>query len=294
MLARRIAKVVKKQSITDFIYINSFNFHYPSIQRFLKPALCIYHSVDPMSNPFDAKHGVVSEEKIVRDSDLVICTSKQLYREKKAQNENTYFIPNSADIALSSMALDKNMQVHESIAHLKKPVIGYFGNVERRIDFELVKEMAERHADKSFVFAGPVNREQVPEWLFTTPNIHLTGPIPYHLRPSVIKGFDITMIPFKSDEFSRSVFPLKLFEYLGAGKPVISTRFNPDLEERTQQTVTFCDDAKAFSAAIAEELQNNSEQRVQARLAVAGENTWEKSVSQISTLIATNIGLVSL
>lgn len=288
LIAKRIKGILKQQQVKDFIYINSFNFHYPNVGELIHPSLTIYQCVDPMIIPYDMKHGIVSEEQLVRKSNLVICTSKQLYEEKKQLNEKTYFVPNAADITHSSKALSQDLAVHESIRELKKPIIGYFGNIERRFDFDLLKEVVEAHRDKSFVFAGPVSPEFIPDWFYNTPNVHLVGRLPYQAMPALFKGFDVALIPFKKDDVSRTIFPLKLFEYLGAGKPVVSTRFNPDLEDFTHGTVAFCDDAASFSQAIDQALLHNGTQQVEERIAVAQENTWEKRVQEISRLITQN------
>ncbi|MBC7913357.1 MAG: glycosyltransferase family 1 protein, partial [Pyrinomonadaceae bacterium] len=139
IIVKRIKKVLRSYKIENYIYINSFNFHYPDIADSLKPLLQVYHCVDPLIMPFDRKHGLVSELNLLNKSQVVICTSKQLYEEKKSLNKNTYFIPNAADISHSSKALDDNLAIHESVAQLQKPVIGYFGNIERRMDFDLIK-----------------------------------------------------------------------------------------------------------------------------------------------------------
>ena len=289
IIAERIKKVISKKKIEQIIYINSFNFHYPSVSDSLNPLLAAYHCVDPLILPFDRKHGVISEQTLLKKSDIVICTSKQLFHEKKELNKNTFFIPNAADISHSGKALDSHLKVHPSILHLKKPVIGYLGNIERRIDFSLIRKVALQNPDKSFVFAGPMSMEFIPEWFLNTANIHTTGRFDYDQLPAILKGFDVAIIPFKKDEVSNTIFPLKLFEYLGAGKPVISTNFNPDLQEFTKGTVTYCSDADEFSAAINEEVTNNTPEKMEARLLIAKDNTWEKRITELSSLLNSKI-----
>lgn len=290
LIRRRIRKIIRANNIKDFIYINSFNFHYPRIADSLKPALSIYHCVDPMIIPYDMKHGIISEDELVAKSDLVICTSRMLYEEKKKQNPNTWFIPNAADIKHSSKALEKDLPANPHIQGIRKPVIGYTGSIERRFDYALLKEVIDANPDKSFVFAGPLMPEFVPEWFLRTNNLFYIGRLPFEDMPGLIRGFDIAIIPFKKDEVSRTIFPLKLFEYLGAGKPVIATDFNPDLEEFTKGMVSFCENAQSFSGAIQDELKNDSERLKQSRIAVAKENTWKKRVGEIAELIAANLG----
>lgn len=289
-IIERIQGVIRSKSIADFIYINSFNFHYPDIAEKLNPSLTVYHCVDPLIVDYDKKHGQISEAKLVKNSDLVVCTSKQLFEEKKTQNPATYFIPNAADISHSSQALDPDLAVHRSLDNIPRPIVGYFGNIERRIDFELLKEVTKSNPDKSFVFAGPTVPEYIPDWFFNTPNIHLTGRLPYSEMPAMIKGFDVAIIPFKKDEVSRTIFPLKLFEYLGAGKPVVATDFNLDLADFTHDIVPYCNDVKSFSEAIENALQQG-EMMVEKRVEIAKENTWEKRATEFSELLALNLPL---
>ncbi|MCF0041849.1 glycosyltransferase [Dyadobacter fanqingshengii] len=285
LIRSKLKTVIKAHGIADFIFINSFNFHYPSVISGLSPVLTVYHCLDPMVLPFNRRHGVVSEEILVKESDVVICSSNQLYNEKKAQNPNTYFVANAADIAHSSKALDPALRVHPVIASIKRPVIGYLGAIERRLDYGLLRQVISKNPDKSFVFVGPVSPEFVPEWFNMAANVHFTGTINYEDMPAVIKGFDVALIPFKKDDFSSSIFPLKLFEYLGAGKPVVSIDFNPDLKEFTKGGVVFCDTPEHFSAAINEALLNDHDTLRRERVAIAAENTWEKRVEAIGEII---------
>lgn len=289
IIQKRIKKVLAKEAVTNFIYINSANFHFPDLIDNFKPALKVYHCVDPVCTGFDKRHGLVSESKLLKKTDLAICTSKQLQLEKKQENSNSFFVANATDFSHIGKALEDNLAVHPVLNDIKKPVIGYIGSIERRIDYVLLEEVVKKNPDKSFVFAGPVIPVCVPEWFYHQPNLHLTGPLPYQDLPALIKGFDVALIPFKRDEVSRKIFPLKLFEYLGAGKPVVSLNFNPDLKDFTKGTVVFCDHAAGFSTAIEQELSGNSPQKIKERVAVAAENTWVKRAQDISELLAAEI-----
>lgn len=284
MVARRIKKVLRKQKAEATVYINSFNFHLPGVGERLKPRLKAYHCVDPIIVPFDQKHGLVSEKQIVEQSDVVICTSRQLYTDKIKLNTQSFFVPNAADSAHSSKALDAALPVHESIRNITAPVIGYLGAIERRMDYPLLQQVVAENPDKSFVFAGPADAGFVPDWMRTTKNVFLTGKVSYEEMPAVIKGFDVALIPFKKDEVSNTIFPLKLFEYLGAGKPVVATNFNDDLKEFTGDIVPYCEDAASFSAAIELALQQGPE-NLQQRIAVAAANTWDKRGEDFSNIL---------
>lgn len=293
IIGLRLKKILKSYRGDEIIYINSFNFHYPGISHIIKPKLTVYHCVDPMIIPYDMKHGIKAENELVKNSDLVICTSKALYLEKKELNKNSYFIPNGTDSAVGDKVLNSNTLVHKSIRDLAKPIIGYLGTIERRIDYKLVEEIALANPDKNFVFAGPILDNYVPESLTKIGNMHFLGAIPYEEVPQVIKGFDIAIIPFKKDKVSNTIFPIKLFEYLSAGKPVISSNFNTDLREFTDNTVSYCENSAEFNKEINDILLNEKSIKIKERQKLAQENTWEKRSEKISEIISSHLELVT-
>jgi teichuronic acid biosynthesis glycosyltransferase TuaH len=284
-IASKVNAVLKSRNVKSFIFINSFNFHYPDLPKFIRPALNVYQCVDPLIIPYDRKHGVVSEAEILKTADLVICTSKQLFLEKSKSNPNSYFIPNAADVHHSNKALKASLPVHSLLSGIPGPIIGYFGSIERRIDYGLLEKVASLNTGKSFVFAGGVADEYLPPGFRDLPNVYFIGKVPFSEMPSVIKGFSICIIPFKRDKVSATIFPLKLFEYLGTGKPVVSTDFNPDLKEYTLDTVVYCKTPEEFSKALTDVVELDTPEKQQKRLQVAANNTWDMRISELSKLI---------
>ncbi|PWJ56791.1 glycosyltransferase involved in cell wall biosynthesis [Dyadobacter jejuensis] len=285
LLGWKLNRILKKQNFASYFYINSFNFHYPTLTRYLKPVLKVYHCLDPLIVAFDRRHGLLSERELIVGSDLVICSSRSLYEEKRLLNPHCTFIPNAADIRHSIRSLDDRMPIHPLYASITGPVVGYFGAIERRIDYPLLEATAKQLPDITFLLVGPVQQEYVPDSLVQCPNIIFYGPVPYSELPSVLKGFDVAIIPFKKDEVSRTIFPLKLFEYLGAGKPVVCTDFNLDLAEFSMDTVAYCSTVPTFVAAIRNAASDKSPDSVKKRIDVARNNTWDRRVDEMSASI---------
>lgn len=293
IILSRIKSIIKEFDIKNYIFINFFEYHYPGITRKLSAELNIYYCVDPIKLPYDRRHGKAAEEKIVSECDLVICTSRALYEEKKLINKNTYFIPNAADITHSVQALDPDLALHPLVVNIQKPIIGFLGHIERRMDFDLLEKVILAQPDKNFVFAGPVSVDCVPDWFFKLENIYLVGEISYSEIPRILKAFDLCIIPFKKDDVSDSIFPLKLFEYLGAGKNVLATDFNPDLKSFSEDSTVFCSDAISFSESI-DRLLLLSEDTREYNLSIAKKNTWEVRIQQLQDIIAQNLQLKRL
>ena len=284
IVAKRLKKVISDLNIDNYIYINSYNFSYPSLHKKLDAALTVYHCVDPIIEPYQTRHGSISEDLLVQSVDMVISTSKELKNIKERLNKNSFFIPNAANISHSQKALNAELPAASILSGIPGPVIGYFGAVERRIDYEFVMNLINMNKDKSFVFIGPIDKYYIDEREYKAPNLFLKGPVSYELMPNVLKGFDVAIIPFKKDEVSNHIFPLKLFEYLGSGRPVVSTDFNPDLKEFTGDTVAYCSTPQEFTMAI-NKASHDTPALQEKRLLIAADNTWEHRITEIENLL---------
>ena len=176
---------------------------------------------------YTARHGVRLEAEAVRKSDFTICTSLELTRRHSAHSRQVHYIPNGVDTTLFEHA---PAIIPEELRSAARPIIGYVGSIEYRMDFSLMLDAAKVHSDKLFCFVGPVaSADPLLTQLKALPNVLFTGPKPHQEIPAYIHQFDVACIPFLCNTLTKSIYPLKVNEYLLAGKPVVTTDFSEDI-----------------------------------------------------------------
>jgi len=285
LVGTRIKRAIRALGMNDYVFINSFNFFYPDLGNYLNPSLFIYHCVDAISKMYIARHGLSLEQRLLHQADMVISTAKKLQAEKAKVNPHSYYVPNAADFSHSSKAVLKSTKIAVELSALNKPIIGYFGNIEVRIDYDLLRTVFGKHPEWTLAMVGPVMREYIPEWFEKIPNVKMLGRQPYARMPEFLKGFDVAIIPFKVHQHSDTIYPLKLFEYLGAGKPVVCTPFNPDVLHEIEEVLYLGKTAEELEQAIVKALDENSQTKIKQRLAIARQNTWEARGKEFATII---------
>jgi glycosyltransferase involved in cell wall biosynthesis len=168
------------------------------------------------------KHG---DAALTRRADCVIVCSKYLYELKKTVEVQPVLIPNGVDVAHYAWIGEPNAPSAAKMAEIQPPVLGYTGSLhEARLDIELVCALAAAQPHINLVLIGPsfLSVEAVAR-LTKFPNIHLIGPVPYRELPVYMQSFNALMIPHVVSDFTESLDPLKLYEYLAAGLPIVAT-----------------------------------------------------------------------
>lgn len=224
------------------------------------------------------------EERLCRAADVVFCTSETLYEERKHFNpENTYLVHNVGDAEHFKTAMDPAVEVPQDLAEIDGPIIGFVGAVsDYKLNIEWVCETADARQDWSFVIIGPVgvgdpNTDVAA--LRKRPNIHLLGHRDYQDLPAYLKGFDVATIPYRINEYTRSVFPIKFFEYLATGKPVVISNL-PSLSE-FYDTVGVATNSGEFIEWCEAALEDEDDQARQERIALAEKHSWPERVRKM-------------
>jgi glycosyltransferase involved in cell wall biosynthesis len=278
-----LRRVIKENDIRSFIFINCFNpFYINEFPADIKPFMKVYYCVDDISQvAFTRKHGFRREERMISNYDACLVTGLELKRMKSSLNPKTYYLPNAVDFAHFNKAATAELKKPAELNGFSdKKLIGFTGSIEYRTDFELVKKMVEYHSDKVFVFVGPVLASDIKDLgIDAMPNVVFTGPRPVADLPSFLQYMDVLIIPYQLSVLTKSIYPLKLNEYLAAGKPVVSTNFSEDIC-LFSDVVHLAKDRDDFIRLIDVAIAENSELKTQQRIQRAGENTWTVRVEQ--------------
>lgn len=238
----------------------------------------IYHCVDAIQAQPDMPAAEIDhwEKRLCRRADIVFVTSPQLLADLQPYNPRTVFYPNVADGRHFARAMDPAEPVPAELAALPAPRLGFIGAVSAyKLDLAMLEQVARRHPEWSLVLVGPVG-EGDPDTDITglerLPNVHLLGPRPYGALPGWLKGFDVALLPLRFNRYTQAMFPMKFFEYLAAGLPVVATAI--DALRPFADLALLCEPtAEAFEAGITAALAGAGPTREQ-RLAGAAGHTY--------------------
>lgn len=183
----------------------------------------VYDCMDELANFRFAPDDIAQREQFVlAHADVVFTGGYQLFQAKSKHHENVHFHGCGVDVAHFGSAKLAETNVPAMIAELPRPVFGYFGVIDERLDYPLIAALAERFPASSVVMAGPlakVEQHQLPD----TSNIHWLGQQSYASLPALVKGFDVCLMPFALNDATRYINPTKTLEYMAAAKPIVST-----------------------------------------------------------------------
>lgn len=257
-------------------------------------AFAVYDCVDDYveQNGSDARRRAfvaAGDERAAESSRLVFATTEPLFARQRRLNAHTHLVPNAADHAHFATAIDPAL-ADPQVAALPRPVIGFAGNLtSAKVDFGLLESVARTHPEWTVALIGPARHDAEPALarLAELENVHLLGEKAYADLPRFVAGFDVALIPYAANEYTRSCFPLKLYEYLAAGKPVIASGL-PELRGM-EPDVVLAEDGSAFAGAIEDALLRTSPEDAHRRSELVAGNTWEARTTTLLELIDTEL-----
>lgn len=231
-----------------------------------------------------------AETRIIRGADQIYCTSEYLHRHVAGK------LPSRDGARITTLENGVEYDWFNRSPRWIKPVlpegfrgkvIGYLGGIKPKLDFQLVRAAALKQPDWLFLFIGPDNTEGHADFqrLLELENVLWTGPVAPEEVPDYMRLVDLGMMPYKASPYNAAVFPLKLFEFLAAGKPAVgvclpSTR---GYDEKGVYTCLESDDPDGFLQSCRQLLENSDAQDLIARRkAAARRKDWPRIFDQMT------------
>ncbi|WP_026487367.1 glycosyltransferase [Caldanaerobius polysaccharolyticus] len=259
--------------------------------KYVKYSYLVYDCVDKHSE----FSGLINKElveqyerELCEKSNVVFATAETLYESVKSYNPNTYLIPNGADFDLFNSAYTQNLEKPEEFLNIKGRVLGYVGVIRDWVDIDLIDYIASRREDWSIVLIGPVGNDVDITRLRSKQNVHFLGARKQQELPRYIKYFDVCLNVFKVNELTKNVSPLKLYEYMATGKPIVSTRM-PHVQNYTD-VVYIADDYEDFIKKC-EIAMGEDKSVVEKRIECAKQASWDNRMKDIMAIIEKEFAL---
>ena len=278
-VAKAINKASQQLGMKSPIVINAFNpfFGLPLVGK-LRESLLLYYCYDEIrAAEWCSKHGGLIEDEFMKAIDGVITTSESLFEEKRKKHAQAFLVKNGVNFTLFNKAFE------EIPPQNNVPVVGYLGSVDDRLDVNLFIKLAKDLPHYKFEVLGRVVSNEAAQKLSRYSNIEILGARQPQELPKFVKKWNAGLIPFKRNEFTKNIYPLKINEYLAAGLPVIMTPFANLSEFETMVSIEGV--ANDFKTALVYEIEHDNAAKRQDRQQFARHNSWEYRVKQLSSII---------
>jgi len=278
-LKLQIVYIKKKLGIKNPLYWTFL----PNTVELLKPfsQKLIYYCVDNMSafKGVDGESIAGMDRELTRLAKVVFCVSQPIYERKRVLNKNTYYMPHGVNFTHFS---NNHRLKPKELIDIPGPIIGFYGLISYDwIDTQLISFIAKVHPEWSIVMIGKIDMDfkELPK----RENIYYLGPVDYERLPSYGRFFDVAIIPFKRNDLTYHCNPLKVYEYLAMGKPVVSVDI-PEIH-RLKGMVDIAYSYDEFVSKIEDNLSSQSTVSSQKRVEFARNNSWRRKIEEIWSIV---------
>jgi glycosyltransferase involved in cell wall biosynthesis len=247
----------------------------------------VYDCIDEWSgateDPREKRFFTDLDRRLCRCADVLFVGSRSLAENRRDLHPRMALVPQGVDLA--HFLPSGSAAAPPDLAALARPIIGLVGVLNReRIDIDLLCHLAEQRPNWSIVLVGPVWKGLDTERLARFANIHLLGNKPREQLGRYIEAFDVCMLPYLINDFTRNIFPLKLFEYLASGKPFVATPIPACAE--FPRLIRTADGPVAFLAQLEEAMRDDTPALRDERIALARENDWDRRTADKARVVA--------
>lgn len=250
------------------------------------------HTLHPGVHPAVRTEIVRCDEALIRAADLVFVASRRLAdrlinEESRGRAVPVQVLPCGVDVRHFEKALLSTFPTPPDIVSLGSPILGYVGLIQERVDLDLVAYIAKVRPNWQLVFVGPILPSFDVSSLTIYDNVHFLGHRDYVNLPGYLKSFDVALVPHRVNQMTDSMDPIKLYQYLAAGKPVVSTAVAG--ADQFSGLVSIAADKEAFIQAIECALASDTPALAKRRSLAMKEHAWKSRakavMAQLNTII---------
>ena len=252
----------------------------------------VYDCMDQLSQFKGAPPELVRREReLLAVADVVFAGGPKMWVDKREHNANCFSYGCGVDVNHFGRARQETTEIPADVRNFSGPVLGYFGVVDERIDYDLLAGLADHDPEWNVVIVGPTTKVD-PAMFPKRPNLHWLGGRDYSQLPAYAKRFDVCLMPFAINEATEFINPTKALEYMATATPIVSTAIE-DVVLQFSEVVRVAATHKNFIADCAREASRPTKARIQRGLAMARRNTWDSIVTQLEQHVEEVIGAES-
>ncbi len=286
MIARFVRQKMKKHGYSDPI-LWCYSPTSADAAPYIPHSALVYDCVDRHSaykGFIDASTVDTLEKSLSEQASVIFSTAIGLHDTLSEYNKNAHLLPNGVNFEHFNRAATENLPVPSDMADIKHPVIGFIGMLQECIDYEKIELIAKERPDWSVVLVGKplpgVNLDHLKEYS----NIHFLGMKKYDDIPAYIANFDVCLNVFRSGDLSRDVSPLKFYEYLATGKPVVSTP-QPEQVLGYSDAVYISGGTEDFIRKCEDAMNEPDEEKRKLRITYARACSWDSRVHEMEDIL---------
>jgi glycosyltransferase involved in cell wall biosynthesis len=239
----------------------------------------VYDCMDELSLFRGAPVELVRREReLLAMADVVFAGGPKIWKAKREANTNCFCFGCGVDFPHFAQARDRNLPLPKDIADLPKPVFGYIGVVDERIDYELLATLADSTSG-SVAMIGPWTKVD-PATFPRRDNLHWLGGRDYAHLPTYARGFDVCLMPFALNDATRFINPTKSLEYMATGLPIVSTPIE-DVVLQFSDVVNVGRTAEEFLQMCRRCAERPNSLEIRRGLEIAKNNSWDSIIDQL-------------
>jgi glycosyltransferase involved in cell wall biosynthesis len=270
-------------------FSSAVRWHYAPMATYLgdlaEDHLVIYDCMDELSAFKGAPAELVEREReLMSEAALMFTGGLSMWQNKSRSHENCHRFDSGVDVEHFSQATDEATQIPEDARELPHPVLGYYGVIDERMDYDAIRALSDAFPEGTVLLIGPITKVD-PAELPRADNIVYLGQRGYEDLPRYLKAFDVALVPFADNPATRYLSPTKTLEYFAGLKPVVSSPVK-DVVENYADIVRIARSPEEYVAEVRAALAEDNTERARKGLEKAREKTWDAIVERMEALMA--------